>query len=136
MSRPKSYRDLIVWQKAMALAQKIYLVTDGLPRRETYGLANQIRRAAVSIASNIAEGYGRLSDLQFRHFLGNARGSLFEMQTQLELAANLGYLDRGMERQLMESGSEVARLINGLIASLRPSSANPANNANSAHTHV
>ena len=76
----------------MVLAQHVYKVTENLPKREAYGLVDQMRRAAVSVASNIAEGYGRLSDLQFRHFLGNARGSLYEMQTQLELATNLGYL--------------------------------------------
>ena len=133
MARPKSYRDLIVWQKAMTLAQEAYLVSEELPKREAYGLLSQIRRAAVSIASNVAEGYGRLSDSQFRHFLGNARGSLYEMQTQLELAANLGYLEHQTVRQLMEHGSEVARLVNGLIASLR---SNPANSANTADPYV
>jgi four helix bundle protein len=118
MSRPKSYRDLIVWQKAMALAQSVYKLTENLPKREAYGLADQTRRAAVSVASNIAEGYGRLSDLQFRHFLGNARGSLYEMQTQVELATNLGYLKTEDGRQLIDQGWEVARIMNGFIASL------------------
>lgn len=142
MSRPKSYRDLIVWQKAMALAQEVYGTSEELPKPEAYGLVNQIRRAAVSIPSNIAEGYGRLTDSQFRHFLGNARGSLYEMQTQLELAANLGYLDNKTEKQLIERGSEVARLVNGLLASLRANPASSANhtnsasNANSATRHV
>jgi four helix bundle protein len=78
-----------------------------------------MRRAAVSIPSNIAEGHGRLTDLQFRHFLGNARGSLYELETQSDLAADLGYLDKQRVRSLMDQGSEVARLINGLITSLR-----------------
>ena len=81
-------------------------------------MSNQIRRAAVSVPSNIAEGYGRLTDLQFRHFLGNARGSLYELQTQIELAADLGYFDAESAQKLLEQGSEVARLINGLVASL------------------
>jgi four helix bundle protein len=142
MSRPKSYRDLIVWQKAMALARRVYTVSERLPKAEASGLLSQIRRAAVSIASNIAEGYGRLTDTQFRHFLGNARGSLYEMQTQLELAADLGYLDKETERQLMDQGSEVARLINGLLASLRSTASagspasNSANPANTAKAHV
>lgn len=145
MSRPKSYRELIVWQKAMALARQAYVISEALPKRETYGLVNQIRRAAVSIASNIAEGYGRLTDTQFRHFLGNARGSLYEMQTQIELAADLGYLDKEGKNQLMEQGSEVARLINGLLASLRSAAnnsspatnaANSASPASSANAHV
>jgi four helix bundle protein len=118
MARPKSYRELIVWQKSMVLAQHVYKVTENLPKREAYGLVDQMRRAAVSVASNIAEGYGRLSDLQFRHFLGNARGSLYEMQTQLELATNLGYLKTEGSFELMNEGSDVARLINGLLKSL------------------
>jgi four helix bundle protein len=130
MARPKSYRDLIVWQKAMALARNAYAATEKLPRREAYGLADQIRRAAVSIPSNIAEGHGRLSDLQFRHFLGNARGSLYEMQTQVELASDLGYLDKQEGAELMEQGREVARILNGLLKSLRISASS--NSANSA----
>jgi four helix bundle protein len=136
MARPKSYRDLIAWQKAMKLARDVYALTESLPRREAYGMVDQMRRAAVSVASNIAEGYGRLTDLQFRHFLGNARGSLFELQTQIELAIDLGYLDREKGSQLFEQGAEVARIVNGLLNSLRPGaapgSANPANSASSA----
>jgi four helix bundle protein len=145
MARPKSYRELIVWQKAMALARQAYTLSQGLPKSEAYGLLTQIRRAAVSVPSNIAEGHGRLSDLQFRHFLGNARGSLYEMQTQLELAGDLGYLDEKLVREMMEHGSEVARLINGLISVLSDARAvkkadtqalptNSANHANSART--
>jgi four helix bundle protein len=115
VARPKSYRELIVWQKAMALARRAYALSEELPKSETYGLLSQMRRAAISIPSNIAEGHGRLTDLQFRHFLGNARGSLYEMQTQLELAGSLGYLDEKHVRELMDQGSEVARLINGLV---------------------
>jgi four helix bundle protein len=138
MARPKSYRDLIAWQKAMALARSAYQSTEILPRREAYGLTDQIRRAAVSVASNIAEGYGRLSDLQFRHFLGNARGSLCEMRTQVELATDLGYIDKEIGQQLMDQSAEVGRILNGLIASLgstagakvgKTNSANPANSA-------
>jgi four helix bundle protein len=118
MARPKSYRELIVWQKAMALARRAYALSQGLPKNEAYGLLTQIRRAAVSVPSNIAEGHGRLTDSQFRHFMGNARGSLYEMQTQLELAGDLGYLDDKLVRELMDQGWEVARLINGLISTL------------------
>ena len=118
MARPKGYRELVVWQKAMALARGAYELSQGLPRNEAFGLLTQIRRAAVSVPSNIAEGHGRLTDLQFRHFLGNARGSLYEMQTQLELAGGLGYLDEKLVRELMEQGWEVARLINGLVSSM------------------
>jgi four helix bundle protein len=144
MARPKSYRELIVWQKAMALARRAYALSQKLPKSEVYGLLTQIRRAAVSVPSNIAEGHGRLTDMQFRHFLGNARGSLYEMQTQLELAGDLGYLDEKLVRELMDLGWEVARLINGLISALAEtrtvkikndlpaSPANSANNTNSA----
>jgi four helix bundle protein len=118
MARPKSYRDLIVWQKAMALTRHVYVLSQELPKSEAYGLLTQIRRAAVSVPSNIAEGHGRLTDLQFRNFLGTARGSLYEMQTQLELAGNLGYLDEKPVRELMDQGWEVARLINGLLSAL------------------
>jgi four helix bundle protein len=118
MARSKSYRELIVWQKAMALARQAYALSQGLPKAEAYGLLSQIRRAAVSVPSNIAEGHGRLTDSQFRHFLGTARGSLYEMQTQLELAGDLGYLDEGLVGELMERGWEVARLINGLLSVL------------------
>jgi four helix bundle protein len=131
MSRPKSYRELIAWQKAMALARQVYLLTASMPKREVYGLVSQIRRAAVAIPSNIAEGYGRVTDTQFRHFLGNARGSLCELQTQLELAADLGYMSREAEHQLTEQGTEVARLINGFLSSLKH--ANPANRTNPAN---
>ena len=118
MARPKNYRDLIVWQKAMELARQTYAITAELPKKECYGLAAQIRRAVVSIPSNIAEGHGRLTDSQFRHFLGNARGSLCELQTQMELASDFGYIEKQIIHSFMEQGSEVARLINGLIATL------------------
>jgi four helix bundle protein len=119
MARSRSFRDLIVWQKAMKLARVAYLLTNSLPEKEAYGLVNQIRRAAVSVPSNIAEGHGRLTDLQFRHFLGNARGSLYELQTQIELARDLSFLDAEAVRKFMEQATEVARLINGLITSMR-----------------
>jgi four helix bundle protein len=82
-------------------------------------LISQMQRAAVSVPCNIAEGHGRLTDLQFRHFLGNARGSLCELQTQIELAFDLGYISSEKLSEFMNQSSEVARLINGLITSLR-----------------
>jgi len=136
MARPKSYRDLIVWQKAMAMARRAYSIIKTLPKREAFGLGDQIRRAAVSIASNVAEGHGRLSDLQFRHFLGQARGSLFEMQTQLELAIDLGYLEKKHGSELMEDASEVGRILNGLLRALKTRAASgdvSCNSANSAN---
>ena len=137
MSRPKDYRDLIVWQKAMGLARSAYAQAAMLPKSESYGLLGQIRRAAVSFPSNIAEGHGRLTDMQFRHFLGNARGSVYELRTQFQLAADLGLLDRKSVMDLMDQSAEVARLLNGLISSLSqrrsdsvaPGSADTANSA-------
>ncbi len=126
----------------MSLARQAYQLSCSLPKSELFGMSNQIRRAAVSVPSNIAEGCGRLTDLQLRHFLGNARGSLYELQTQIELARDFGYFDNESVRKLLEQGSEVARLINGLLASLRKdgeagaatvNSANFANTASSAH---
>jgi four helix bundle protein len=138
MARPKGFRDLIVWQKAMVLAKEAYSVTADMPGKEAYGLIHQIRRAAVSVPSNIAEGHGRLTDSQFRHFLGNARGSLYELQTQFELANNFGYVDLQVAQSLSEQASDVARLLNGLISSLHShayatSTATSANTASSAH---
>jgi four helix bundle protein len=134
VARPKDYRDLIVWQKSMELARAAYAGTAKLPKSEAYGLLAQIRRAAVSVPSNIAEGHGRLSDLQFRHFLGNARGSVYELRTQLELAMDLDYLALEPTEQLMEQSAEVTRLLNGLIASMseRRTLSNSASAANSA----
>ena len=118
----------------MALARQVYRLTESLPKREAYGLTDQMRRAAVSVASNIAEGYGRLSDLQFRQFLGNARGSLCELQTQVELAADLDYLKKEDGRELMVRAAEVGRILNGLIVSLKPSPIVKASGTSSANT--
>lgn len=103
----------------MELAKSIYRETESLPKSEMYGLQAQIRRAAVSVPSNIAEGHGRLNDGHFRQFLANARGSLFEVQTQLELASDFKFLAQGKYEALMNQSDEVARIINGLLASLK-----------------
>jgi four helix bundle protein len=116
LARPASFRDLILWQKAMALVRDVYAATKDFPREETFGLKLQIRRAAVSIPANVAEGHGRLTDLQYRHFLGNARGSLCELQTELELARDLGFVNDSRASALLDQSSEVARLLNGLLA--------------------
>ena len=116
----------------MALAKNAYAMSANLPKGEVYGLIAQIRRAAVSVPSNIAEGHGRLTDLQFRHFLGNARGSLYELETQFELATGFGYVDQHSADDLRRQTDEVGRLINGLMTSLRTDagSANFAGSAN------
>src|SRR5579875_2284019 len=87
--KTRHFRDLQVWQKSMALAAAVYSLTDGFPKREVFGLTSQMRRSAVSVPSNIAEGHGRLSDPSFALFLGHARGSLYELETQTELAIQL-----------------------------------------------
>lgn len=102
----------------MTLAEEIYRLEKTLPKSEGYGLLAQMKRAAVSVPSNIAEGHGRLSDAQFRHFLGNAPGSLSELMTQIELVGRVGYARQELVHDLTEKGEEVARLINGLIAVL------------------
>ncbi len=113
------YMDLIGWQKAMDLVTEIYRLTKKLPKEEMFGLTSQLRRAAVSIPSNIAEGQGRLSRGEFRVFLGNARGSLSELETQIMIAKNLEYIDAPEAIVLLEMASEVGRILNGLIASMK-----------------
>jgi four helix bundle protein len=88
----RSYRDLVVWKKSMALVLDVYRSTQSFPRTETYGLVSQLRRAAVSVPSNIAEGQARLTTGEFKQFLGQARGSLVEVETQIAIARELGYL--------------------------------------------
>ena len=114
----KTYRDLIVWQKAMVLVTEIYKVSKSFPRREDYGLTSQLRRCAVSIPSNIAEGYGRNSRNEYIRFLQIASGSLYELQTQLEIAANLGYLKKDEFELLYESTREIERMLSVLIRRL------------------
>jgi four helix bundle protein len=117
-ARTRHYRDLLVWQKAMELANRIYSVTDSFPKSEMFGLQSQMRRAAVSIPSNIAEGHGRLNDGHFRQFLASARGSLFELQTQMEIAGTQKLLAQKDVRNLMDACEEIARMLNGLLHSL------------------
>src|SRR5581483_2088947 len=114
------YQDLIAWQKAKTFASEIYRATDIFPRTEMYGLTSQLRRAAVSVASNIAEGQGRLTKGEFRHFLGQARGSLLEVETQLAIALDLHFLSEDEFDDLRLRSSEVRRLLNGLIESMSP----------------
>jgi four helix bundle protein len=102
----------------MSLVTGIYKATAGFPKDELFGLTSQLRRAAVSIPSNIAEGQGHLSENEFRHFLGQARGSLMEVETQLQIAENLGYLHQEQTIKLLEACAEIGRILNGLLASV------------------
>lgn len=118
----RGYKDLVAWQRAMDLARRIYELTASFPLSERYCLSDQLRRSAISVPSNIAEGFGRISRGEYVQFLGHARGSANEIETQLLLARSLGY---GEERQIVEAQkccAEVGRLLNGLIQSLRPRS--------------
>ena len=110
----KSYRELIVWQKAMDLVEDVYKKTKGFPREELYGLTSQLRRAVVSVPSNIAEGQGRSSTKEFLHHLSIAYGSLCEVGTQILIAHRLGFLETRDVEVLDRVCSEVGRLINGL----------------------
>ncbi|WP_109488241.1 four helix bundle protein [Occallatibacter savannae] len=118
MSRTRHYRDLIAWQKAMDLARKIYEGTEEFPNSETFGLRMQLRRSSVNVATHIAEGHGRLTDAENRKSLSIARGSLNELETQLELAVSLKFLKPETAQHVLELATEVAKLINGLISVL------------------
>ncbi len=113
-----SFKDLRVWQQAIDLALGVYRTTESFPKHEVYGLAQQMRRAAVSIASNIAEGKGRWSTKEFRHFLFNARGSLLELETQIVIAGKLEYCTGKQLGELRASASQVGRSLTGLLNSL------------------
>ncbi len=102
----------------MELVTAIYRATATFPKDELFGITSQLRRAAVSIPSNIAEGQGRLSEKEFRFFLGQARGSLMEVETQLQIAENLGYLQKEHTNKLLEACAESGRILNGLLASV------------------
>ena len=110
-----TYRDLIVWKKAMDLTEEVYQVTNRFPRHELYGLTNQLRRAAVSIPSNIAEGQGRGSNKEFTRFLNIAHGSLAELETQLLLSVRLGYIKENEIEQIQQTALEVGKMLRGLI---------------------
>ena len=115
----KSYRDLIVWQKSMRLVTRIYLITKELPKNEVYGLTSQIRRSSISLPSNIAEGYGRNSTNDYIRFLQIACGSLYEVQTQLEICRNLEYLSKDIFNEIYEQSREIERMLNSLIGKLK-----------------
>ena len=114
-----SYRDLIAWQKAMVLVREIYYATQAFPIEERYGLRTQLRRAAVSVPSNIAEGQARYSRSEFHRFLNNARGSLAEVETQILLANDLGHLASNDADPLLQKTSELGRILNGLITATK-----------------
>ena len=112
------YRNLIVWQKAMQFSKQVYRLTGHFPAAEKYALSDQVRRAVVSVPSNIAEGCGRASNRDYAHFLAIARGSLYETMTQLEFAQSLGYIDA--IKDVEELSSEISRMLTSLMKKYIP----------------
>ena len=119
MTEIKSFRDLLIWQKSMDLVTEIYLISKKFPKEELYGLTSQIRRSVVSIPSNIAEGYGRRATGDYIRFLNIAQGSLYEFQTQLEVAYRIKYIEQKEYESLRISSIEIERMVNGLIKKLK-----------------
>jgi four helix bundle protein len=114
----KNYKELKVWQKSYQLCLEIYKITKGFPKEETYSLTSQIRRAVVSIPSNIAEGYGRKTTPEYIRFLYIAYGSNCELETQVLLSGDLGYIEAGKLRKLQNEIGEIERMLEALIKSL------------------
>ena len=115
----QSFRELLVWQRSMQLTVAIYRLTRDFPREEVYGLTSQIRRSAVSVPSNIAEGQGRLSKGEFRQILSIARGSNFELQTQLEIARSLQFGNPELINEAESLSHEVGKMIYALLESIK-----------------
>lgn len=118
MGTVRSYRDLQVWQESMALVEAIYAATAAFPADERFGLTSQLRRASVSIASNIAEGHARFGTRDFLRFVGISAGSLAEVETQLEVASRLGLLHASQANALLTTCDQLDRMLRGLSKSL------------------
>jgi len=118
-SKIKTFRDLLIWQKAMIFVTKVYKATMKYPRSETMGLISQLRRASVSVPSNIAEGFGRHAQRDFARFMHFAMGSLFEVQTQLEISHNLNMLPDAEYNELIEDSKEMERMMSSFIRTLK-----------------
>jgi four helix bundle protein len=119
MSEIRSYRDLTVWQKAVDLVTEAYRLSDCFPKCEDFGLRLQVRRSAVSVAANIAEGHGRTGIGEYLHHLSIAHGSLAELQTLFTVAVNLGYLKPAITEPVEQQSEEVSRLVRALMRRLR-----------------
>lgn len=119
IKKARNFRNYKVWQEAVDYATFVYKVTSKMPWFEKKGLCDQLQRAAVSISSNIAEGAARSSDADFAHFLDFALGSAFEVETQLTIAKNVGYLDEEHYQELISKLSSIEKQLNGLISSIR-----------------
>lgn len=121
----KNYRDLVVWQKSITLVTDIYVLTRQFPNSEVYGLASQMQRAAVSVPSNIAEGYERKYSGDFSRFLSIASGSVAELETQLVIAINLGYLSQEMASGVQSLADEVSKMLYSLSNKVKEHPAQP-----------
>lgn len=121
----KTYKDLNVWQKAYQLCLDIYGITAAFPNEEKFAMTSQLRRAAVSIPSNIAEGYGRRTRADYIKFLYIAYGSTCELETQVLLTGDLGYMDGTNSKRLMDNIAEVERMLKGLMNSLEAKPLSP-----------
>lgn len=119
MSKFKSYKDLIIWQKGIELVKMVYQLSNNFPQSEVFGLTSQMRRCAVSIPSNIAEGWGRDSKKSFKQFLNIARGSLLELETQIIIAEMLGYLNKNENLIISELVVEESKMLNSFINKLK-----------------
>lgn len=115
-----SYQDLIVWQKSMQLVKEVYTLVKTMPKEEQFALSDQMRRAVVSIPSNIAEGYGRNSTNDYIRFLNIARGSKYELDTQIQICVMLNYISKEKAATALELSEEIGRMINALIKKLMP----------------
>ncbi len=120
----KTYRDLIVWQKAITLVTEVYSATSTFPKEELFAITSQIKRSGISIPSNISEGYGRQHRLEYIRFLQIARGSLYELQTQLEISGNLNFLNQTTLKSLLEKCNKIERMLNKLIGILKQNTKN------------
>lgn len=118
MSDIKTYKDLLIWQKGILLVKVVYNNLEGFPEDEVFGLTSQIKRSAVSIPSNIAEGWGRSSTLSYIHFLKIARGSLFELETQFIIAKELSFISELKFNELTQIITEESKMLNAFIKSL------------------
>ncbi len=115
----RSFRDLIVWQRGMDFGVTIYKIAQKLPASEQFGLTSQLRRAAVSIPSNIAEGYGRQSTGNYRQFLSISRGSLIEIETQIDISERLKYLTQSDTENIFKEITEISKMLTSLISKIK-----------------
>ena len=129
----KSYRELFIWQESVSVAVEIVALTDALPRPKPYALIDQMQRAAISVPSNIAEGKGRLSEKELRRFLGMARGSLFELHTQLEISRKLNLVEQATYQCLIIRLRKIGSGINNMIRNLNTSIAQQLNSYSPRH---